>query len=147
MVRLRRTGPCSWYGFGKTRLGRKNAFIAAFNHHAQSTYHATTPDAYAQTLKKGSYAGAGSLGGLAFGSTILLIPMIAFFNLWSNWGATLYGEVRGASDFRKNIIAMCGALVVTTIGAVIFFLLIVAMAAMMLHLRQRTMWTEIGGGA
>jgi hypothetical protein len=27
---------------------------------------------------------------------------------------------------------------------VIFFLLIVAMAAMMLHLRQRTMWTEIG---
>jgi multiple sugar transport system permease protein len=31
--------------------------------------------------------------------------------------------------------------------AVIFFLLIVAMAAMMLHLRQRTLWTEIGGGA
>ena len=65
-------------------------------------------------MKKGTYAGAGSLGGLAFGSTILLIPMIAFFNLWSNWGATLYGEVRGASDFRKNIIAMAGALVVTT---------------------------------
>jgi multiple sugar transport system permease protein len=31
--------------------------------------------------------------------------------------------------------------------AVVFFLLIVAMAAMMLHLRQRTLWTEIGGGA
>jgi multiple sugar transport system permease protein len=31
--------------------------------------------------------------------------------------------------------------------AVIFFLLIVAMAALMLHLRQRTMWTEIGSGA
>ena len=44
--------------------------------------------------------------------------MIAFFNLWSNWGATLYGEVRGASDFRKNIFAMAGALIVTTIGAV-----------------------------
>jgi multiple sugar transport system permease protein len=29
----------------------------------------------------------------------------------------------------------------------VFFLLIVAMAAMMLHLRQRTLWTEIGGGA
>src|SRR5947209_3044661 len=62
---------------------------------------------------------SGSLGGLAFGSTVLLIPMIAFFNLWSNWGATLYGEVRGASDFRKNIMAMAGALVVTSIGAVI----------------------------
>lgn len=102
----------------------KDAFIAAFNHHAVSTYHATTPDAYAQTLKKGTYAGAGSIGGLAFGSTVLLIPMIAFFNLWSNWGATLYGEVRGASDFRKNIIAMAGALVVTSIGAVILLLLI-----------------------
>jgi multiple sugar transport system permease protein len=31
--------------------------------------------------------------------------------------------------------------------AVMFFLLIVAMAALMLHLRQRTMWTEIGSGA
>ena len=31
--------------------------------------------------------------------------------------------------------------------AVIFFLLIVAMAALMLHLRQRTMWNEIGSGA
>jgi multiple sugar transport system permease protein len=31
--------------------------------------------------------------------------------------------------------------------AVIFFLLIVALAAIMLHLRKRTMWTEIGGGA
>ncbi len=109
--------------FGLLIFHSKDAFIAAFNHHAQSTYHATTPDAYAQTLKKGSYAGAGSLGGLAFGSTILLIPMIAFFNLWSNWGATLYGEVRGASDFRKNILAMAGALVVTSIGAVILLLL------------------------
>jgi basic amino acid/polyamine antiporter, APA family len=110
--------------FGLLVFHSKSAFIAAFNHHAVSTYHATTPDAYAQTLKKGTYDGAGSLGGLAFGSTVLLIPMIAFFNLWSNWGATLYGEVRGASDFRKNIIAMAGALVVTSIGAVILLLLI-----------------------
>ena len=44
--------------------------------------------------------------------------MMAFFNLWSNWGATLYGEVRGASDFRQNIWAMAGALVATSIAAV-----------------------------
>ena len=49
--------------------------------------------------------------------------MMAFFNLWSNWGATLYGEVRGASDFRQNIYAMGGALIATTIAAVILFLL------------------------
>jgi APA family basic amino acid/polyamine antiporter len=109
--------------FGLLLFHSKDAFIQAFDKHAVSTYHGS-PDAYAATLKKGSYDGAGSLGGLAFGSTILLIPMIAFFNLWSNWGATLYGEVRGASDFRKNIMAMAGALVVTTIGAVILLLLI-----------------------
>jgi APA family basic amino acid/polyamine antiporter len=110
--------------FGLLIFHSKEAFQGAFNHYAVSTYHATTPDAYAATLKKGTYDGAGSLGGLAFGSTVLLIPMIAFFNLWSNWGATLYGEVRGASDFRKNIMAMAGALIVTSIGAVIFLLLI-----------------------
>jgi hypothetical protein len=49
--------------------------------------------------------------------------MMTFFNLWSNWGATLYGEVRGASDFRQNIFAMAGALVATSITAVILFLL------------------------
>src|SRR5262249_50605869 len=48
---------------------------------------------------------------------------MAFFNLWSNWGATLYGEVRGASDFRQNIFAMAGALVATSIAAVVLFLL------------------------
>src|SRR5207253_2406102 len=62
-------------------------------------------------------------GGFTVGATLLLIPMMAFFNLWSNWGATLYGEVRGASDFRKNIYAMGGALVATTITAIVLFLL------------------------
>jgi len=108
--------------FGLLLFHSKSAFESAFNHYAVKTYHGP-PDAYAATLKS-TYHGASPLGGLAFGSTILLIPMIAFFNLWSNWGATLYGEVRGASDFRKNIYAMAGALVVTTILAIIFILLI-----------------------
>jgi basic amino acid/polyamine antiporter, APA family len=101
----------------------KDAFINAFNDGAADQYGASG-NAYQATIDKGTYDGAGNLGGLAFGSTLLLIPMIAFFNLWSNWGATLYGEVRGASDFRKNIYAMAGALVVTSIAAIIFFLLI-----------------------
>src|SRR5437763_308091 len=107
--------------FGLLLFHSKSAFESAFNHYAVKTYHGP-PDAYAATLKS-TYHGASPLGGLAFGSTILLIPMIAFFNLWSNWGATLYGEVRGASDFRKNIYAMGGALVATTITAVVLFLL------------------------
>ena len=50
--------------------------------------------------------------------------MIAFFNLWSNWGATLYGEVRGASDFQQEHLRDGGALITTSIAAIIFFLLI-----------------------
>jgi basic amino acid/polyamine antiporter, APA family len=131
--------------FGLLIFHSKSAFQSAFNHYAVHTYQATTPDAYAATLKKGTYAGAGSLGGLAFGSTILLIPMIAFFNLWSNWGATLYGEVRGASDFRKNIYAMAGALVFTTVLAVVFLLLIAhTMGWNFYNSANNAFWTDGG---
>src|SRR5262249_31138213 len=78
----------------------KSGFQTAFNTETHKLY-GTTGDAYSSTLKTGAN-GVSSFGSLAVGSTILLIPFIFFFNLWSNWGATLYGEVRGASDFRKN---------------------------------------------
>ena len=37
----------------------------------------------------------------AFSQSLLLVPMLMFYLLWPNWGTTLYGEVRGASDFRR----------------------------------------------
>jgi APA family basic amino acid/polyamine antiporter len=99
----------------------KSDFASVFNARTHSLY-GTTGDAYAATSKAGN-AGVSAFTSFAVGSTILLIPFIFFFNLWSNWGATLYGEVRGASDFRKNIYAMGGALVVTTImGAIMLAL-------------------------
>src|SRR5215211_5439917 len=103
-------------------VNSKTSFISHFNDQSKDLY--GVDNAYAATLKAGTdgYVPPG-LGSFAFGATFLLIPMMAFFNLWSNWGATLYGEVRGASDFRKNIYAMAGALVVTSITAVILFLL------------------------
>jgi amino acid transporter len=103
-------------------LNSKSSFISHFNSQANDLY--GVGDAYAKTMKAGlkDYAPAG-LGSFAFGSTLLLIPMMAFFNLWSNWGATLYGEVRGASDFRKNIYAMAGALLATTVAAIVLFAL------------------------
>src|SRR5919202_4986572 len=134
--------------FGLLLSHSKDAFISAFNTHAVETYHGKA-NAYAATLKGGSYDGASNLGTIAFGSTVLLIPMIAFFNLWSNWGATLYGEVRGASDFRKNVYAMAGALIVTTILAVIFFLLIAkTMGWAVYHSANNAFWsgTDAMGG-
>ena len=98
------------------------AFIHDFNTQAHKLY-GTTGNAYAATIKAGTKGYTPTSIGSLNGGVLLLIPMLLFFNLWSNWGATLYGEVRGASDFRKNIYAMGGALIGTTIIAVIFFLL------------------------
>jgi amino acid transporter len=98
-----------------------SSFINDFNTQAHKLY-GTTGNAYAATLKAGTKGYTPTSIG-SFGGVLVLIPMLLFFNLWSNWGATLYGEVRGASDFRKNIYAMGGALIGTTIVAVIFFLL------------------------
>src|SRR5215204_922419 len=90
---------------------------SAFNREAQELFGAGG-NAYQQTIQAGSVETAN-----AFIPTLLLIPFLAFFNLYSNWGATLYGEVRGASDFRKNIYAMAGALLFTSAAAVVLLLL------------------------
>jgi basic amino acid/polyamine antiporter, APA family len=94
-------------------------FHSAFNTQAHKLY-GTSGDAYAATAKAGAAGTYASFAAFHFNQILLLIPFIFFFNLWSNWGATLYGEVRGASDFRKNIYAMGGALIATTIAAAIF---------------------------
>jgi amino acid transporter len=65
-----------------------------------------------------------SLWHFSLGPTFMLIPMVIFWNLWANWGATLYGEVRGASDFKRNVRGMGGGLLLATTIAVVFFVLI-----------------------
>jgi basic amino acid/polyamine antiporter, APA family len=98
-------------------VNSKADFISALNTQSGEVL-GTSGDVYQGTLA--SDPGTSSAGDFAtFKGTFLLIPFLLFFNLWSNWGATLYGEVRGASDFRKNIYAMGGALIATTIAAVI----------------------------
>jgi len=101
----------------------RSGFASDFNHSASKLF-GTSGNAYQATMSsvKKAYTPS-SIGGLNLSATLTLIPMMLFFNLWSNWGATLYGEVRGASDFRKNIYAMGGALLATTLVGVIFFLL------------------------
>jgi amino acid transporter len=47
-----------------------------------------------------------------------------FWILYPNWGATLYGEVRGAGDFRKVLNGMLGGIWVTVVLAVVFVLLV-----------------------
>ena len=49
---------------------------------------------------------------------------MAFWLLWPNWGATLYGEVRGAKDFRKNIYQMGGGLLSAAVIVIVFLFLV-----------------------
>ena len=70
-------------------------------------------------------AGGAASSGSARSSvrTLLLIPFLCFWILWPNWGATLYGEVRGASDFKRVMSGMMWGLWVTVAIAVVFILL------------------------
>jgi len=106
-------------------FGNNATFVANFNAFAPN-FGAQAGDVYSATLKTGSDAGtvAGPLWPLAIGASILLVPMLTFFNLWPNWGSTLYGEVRGASDYKRNFWGMAAAIIVTTVGALILFALI-----------------------
>jgi basic amino acid/polyamine antiporter, APA family len=94
-------------------ISSQSDFVSSYNQGARELFGAGG-NAYQQTVEAGSVRTAN-----AFIPTLLLIPFLAFFNLYSNWGATLYGEVRGASDFRKNIYAMAGALLFTSVAAVV----------------------------
>jgi APA family basic amino acid/polyamine antiporter len=98
-------------------------FIASFNQESSKLFGVN--HAYAATnaaaIKAGYHAPALGFGPL--GATLLLVPNMMFFILWPNWGASLYGEIRGASDFKRVFRGMFFGLWITTALVVIFFLL------------------------
>src|SRR3989440_2057549 len=98
-------------------------FIASFNQEASKLFGVN--HAYAATNAAAVKAGytAPSLGFGPLGATLLLVPNMMFFILWPNWGASLYGEIRGASDFKRVFRGMFFGLWITTALVVIFFLL------------------------
>ena len=112
--------------FGMLLFGSREAFIAGLNANLPAVYGLPQMDYYAATIAAGQAAGAafGPLGVIALGASMAMIPMMVFFNLWPNWGSTLYGEVRGASDYKRNFWGMAWAIIVTAGLALIFFALI-----------------------
>lgn len=105
-------------------VSSQDAFRAAFDREASSLFGVS--GAYQATID--AEAGFGyafaDLDPFGFGpGTLALIPFMMFWILYPNWGATLYGEVRGAGDFRKVLNGMLGGIWVTTILAVVFVLL------------------------
>jgi basic amino acid/polyamine antiporter, APA family len=108
-------------------FGSRSGFESAFNQEASNLF-GTSGNAYQQTIELGQTNNAGpivpDLGFTPFfGDSLLLIPFLCFWILWPNWGATLYGEVRGASDFRRVMSGMMWGLWVTVAIAFVFILL------------------------
>ena len=113
--------------FGLLLFNNRESFIAAFNAGIPAVYGLPAgADYYADTIAAGQAVGAtfGSLGTIALAASMAMVPMMTFFNLWPNWGSTLYGEVRGANDYKRNFWGMAAAIIVTAGLALIFFALI-----------------------
>jgi amino acid transporter len=108
-------------------ISSQDAFKSAYDREGSAlfgvsgAYDATIAQGAAQT----SNATPTNVDALGFGAgTFLLVPFMLFFLLYPNWGATLYGEVRGAGDFRKVLNGMLGGLWATAALAVVFVLLV-----------------------
>jgi amino acid transporter len=99
------------------------SFVSSFNFEAHKIFGLT--NAYAATATGAAKLGytAPAFGFGPLGPTMLLVPMMLFYLLWPNWGTTLYGEVRGASDFRRVFTGMFAGLWITVALSVVFLLL------------------------
>ncbi|HEY6501640.1 MAG TPA: APC family permease [Streptosporangiaceae bacterium] len=99
------------------------SFVSSFNFEAHKIFGIS--NAYAATTGGAAKLGytAPALGFGPLGPTMLLVPMMLFYLLWPNWGTTLYGEVRGASDFRRVFTGMFAGLWTTVLLSIAFLLL------------------------
>src|SRR5215467_11360364 len=100
------------------------SFVSSFDSQAHKIFGVN--GAYAATnagAAKSGYA-APAFGFGPLGASMLLIPMMMFYLLWPNWGSTLYGEIRGAGDFKRVFTGMFGGLWITVALSVIFLLVV-----------------------
>ncbi len=101
-----------------------SSFVSSFNYEGQKLF--GVHNAYAATNAAAAKAGYSTYG-LGFGPigpSMLLVPAMMFFILWPNWGSTLYGEIRGASDFKRVFTGMFSGLWITVILTIVFLLLV-----------------------
>jgi basic amino acid/polyamine antiporter, APA family len=128
-------------------VASKGHFIASFNSQASKLFGMT--NAYTATnvaaVKSGYIAPAMGFGPL--GPTMLLLPLLMFYLLWPNWGTTLYGEVRGASDFRRVFGGMFVGLWTTVLLSVVFLLLFAKTFGWSFYLNVNQQWLTAGKAA
>ncbi|MFN8381651.1 MAG: APC family permease [Anaerolineales bacterium] len=102
--------------------GTPEKFKAGFEANSAAIF-GSQPGVYDATVQAGTDAGASTpLTGGSVNLIFVTLPWLVFFNLWPNWGATLYGEVRGATDYKRNFSGMAWALGSVTVLGIVFFL-------------------------
>jgi basic amino acid/polyamine antiporter, APA family len=100
----------------------KSSFISSFDSATSRIWGMKNAYAAQASDVHGTYT-APAFGFGPLGPTMLLVPMMMFYLLWPNWGTTLYGEVRGASDFKRVLSGMFIGLWTTVLLSVVFLLL------------------------
>jgi APA family basic amino acid/polyamine antiporter len=123
----------------------KNTFISSFNSETAKLF--GFKNAYAGTIAD---AGSKAIGytpspfGItgSFGQSMLLVPMLMFYLLWPNWGTTLYGEVRGASDFKRVFAGMFFGLWTTVLLSVILLVLFAKFFGFNFYQDVNALWVD-----
>jgi basic amino acid/polyamine antiporter, APA family len=127
----------------------KNDFISAFNNETGKLF--GLKNGYAGTLAD---AGTSQIGytpapfGIAgsFGQSMLLVPMLMFYLLWPNWGTTLYGEIRGASDFKRVFSGMFFGLWTTVALSVVLLVLFAKTFGFDFYQSVNALWIDCAYG-
>ena len=104
-------------------VNSKNSFISSFNLETSKLFGISNGyQAVNASAAKAGYV-APTFGGGTFGQSMLLVPFMMFYLLWPNWGTTLYGEIRGASDFKRVFAGMFAGLWTTVALSVVLLAL------------------------
>ena len=104
-------------------INSHSSFVSAFNTEAHRIFGVSNGYQKVQAGAAAAHFKAVPMGFGPLGPTMLLVPVMMFFLLWPNWGATLYGEIRGASDFRRVFTGMFTGLWITVALTIVFLLL------------------------
>ena len=101
-------------------------FHNAVNREAVNLFGYKGHDAYNDTIAAATKAGwtPSSFNAFSLSPTLAIVPFLMFYLLWPNWGATLYGEVRGTRDYRRIFSSMFWGLWVTVILSVVVLALL-----------------------
>ncbi|HTT54899.1 MAG TPA: APC family permease [Streptosporangiaceae bacterium] len=127
-------------------VSSKASFISSFDaatsriFGTNHLYAATNVDA----VKNVGYTAPSFGFGGSISDTMLLVPLMMFYLLWPNWGTTLYGEIRGASDFKRVFTGMFAGLWTTVLLSVIFLLLFAKTFGWDFYMNVNAVWYGAG---